>query len=445
MFNMPEATKDMLSELRLESNLLNAVIANRDGLVFSSYLKKDEAIYQFEIPEAIPSEGILQEDGNFIDFFFPVKDNSETGAAQRLGVICLRFDNQELTKVQRQFINTAISALAVGLLFSIILSSYLQRSISNPLKKLLLFMQRISYTNNYTLRVKDDGDDEIAELSLEFNKMLEQIEERDQSLEVAKGSLEGRVQSRTEELRKRTDELEASNKELEQFAYVASHDLQEPLRSIGGFTQLISRRYKGKLDEEADEYIQYITDGVDRMQMLIKDLLLFSRVGRTGEELKLARFDHILDKTLLDLQFAIAESETEIVRDELPSIVVDEKQIGYLFQNLISNAIKFRSERKPLINIKVEDLRNYWQFSIQDNGIGVEEEFKDRIFLIFQRLHAKDKYQGSGIGLAICKKIVELHGGKIWIESKPDVGSTFFFTIGKNMVAGEHLSPTENS
>ena len=230
-------------------------------------------------------------------------------------------------------------------------------------------------------------------------------------------------------LYERTESLERSNKELEQFAYVASHDLQEPLRMIASYTQLLAKRYKGKLDSDADEFISYAVDGANRMQMLINDLLDYSRVGTRGKEFAMTGFDAILGKTLRDLSKRVEESGAKVTIDPMPSLIVDSGQIGQLFQNLISNAIKFRGDTPPQIHISSAKNENKWIFSVSDNGIGIAPEYSTRIFEIFQRLHTKEEYSGSGIGLAICKKIVERHGGKIWIESEPAKGTTFYFTI----------------
>ena len=232
-----------------------------------------------------------------------------------------------------------------------------------------------------------------------------------------------------EELRERTESLEQSNKELEQFAYIASHDLQEPLRMVASYTQLLSKRYKGKLDSDADDFINYAVDGANRMQMLINDLLDYSRVGTRGKEFVITEFDTVMKKTLGNLKKAIEESDAKVTIDPLPSLMVDGGQIGQLFQNLISNAIKFRGNVPPQIHISSEKNENKWTFSVRDNGIGIDPEYSSRIFEIFQRLHSKEEYPGSGIGLAICKKIVERHGGNIWIESEPGKGTSFYFSI----------------
>ncbi|MCB0194104.1 MAG: PAS domain-containing protein [Anaerolineae bacterium] len=230
-------------------------------------------------------------------------------------------------------------------------------------------------------------------------------------------------------LRASAEELKRSNAELEQFAYVASHDLQEPLRMIAGYVQLIERRYKGQLDSDADEFIYYAVDGAKRMQRLIHDLLALSRIGR--KEQKLAQIDcnQLLEQVLINLQVAIEDNEATITRDILPTLNGDSTQLGQLLQNLIVNAIKFQSDSSPVIHISAKQQKTVWEFTVQDNGIGIPADQQDRIFMIFQRLHSRGEYPGTGIGLAICKKIVERHGGTIWVESQSGQGSTFHFTI----------------
>jgi len=236
-----------------------------------------------------------------------------------------------------------------------------------------------------------------------------------------------------ETLKKTMEDLTRSNKELEQFAYVASHDLQEPLRMVASYTQLLEKRYKDKLDKDADEFIDYTVDGANRMQRLINDLLNYSRVGTRGKPFEMIDCKSVLDQALTNLQMAIAESDAVVTHDALPTIFADESQMVQLFQNLIDNAIKFRSKKTPEIHIGIEEKKTEWTFSVTDNGIGIDPQYKDRIFVIFQHLHRKEEYTGTGIGLSLCKRIVERHGGKIWVESELGKGSTFYFTIPKKI------------
>jgi PAS domain S-box-containing protein len=239
-----------------------------------------------------------------------------------------------------------------------------------------------------------------------------------------------------EKLAALVEELRHSNIELEQFAYVASHDLQEPLRMVASYTQLLAKRYEGRLDAEADEFIAYAVDGANRMQKLINDLLTYSRVGTRGRELVSTDTQATFEAACANLRRAIEESGAEVVcLGELPTVIGDHTQLVQLFQNLISNAIKFseqEEEGEPRIRVEVGSERRgsgEWLFWVKDNGIGIEERYKERIFRIFQRLHGKEEYGGTGIGLAVCKKIVERHGGRIWVDSEVGEGSTFYFTL----------------
>jgi PAS domain S-box-containing protein len=225
-------------------------------------------------------------------------------------------------------------------------------------------------------------------------------------------------------------ELARSNAELEQFAYIASHDLQEPLRMISGFTQLLAKNYKDRLDKDADEFIAFIVDGAMRMQRIIEDLLAYSRVGTRGKPFEPTNLEDIFNHAVTNLKAAIEENKAVITHDSLPTVIADASQLVQLFQNLISNAIKFRKkEEPPRIHVSTNRKRDEWVFSVRDNGIGIASEFMDHLFQLFQRGHPAGEYPGTGIGLAICKRIVERHGGRIWAKSEPGKGSTFYFTI----------------
>jgi len=226
-----------------------------------------------------------------------------------------------------------------------------------------------------------------------------------------------------------TEELARSNAELEQFAYVVSHDLQEPLRMVASYVQLIEARYKDRLDSDAHDFIAFAVDGATRMKQMIADLLAYSRVGRQGKELVPVACEDALGQACADLQAVIAEAAAEVSHGPLPTVLGNAGQLTHLFQNLIGNAIKFRGQEPPRIHVSAALSEQEWVFSVRDNGIGVDPQFADRIFMVFQRLHRREDYPGTGIGLAIARKIVEHHRGRIWVESEPGKGATFHFTV----------------
>jgi len=235
--------------------------------------------------------------------------------------------------------------------------------------------------------------------------------------------------SAEETLRKTADQLEQSNRELEQFAYVASHDLKEPLRTISNFTTLLGERYRGRLDSDADDFIKFIMDGTSRMEQLIDDLLVYSRVSSTKGTMTRVQSQKILVRAIADLTMLIEKNRAKIVFDTLPEVTVNPVQMETLFRNLLSNAIKFHAGEPPLIHISAEHKDDRWVFSVRDNGISIPAGQEESIFDMFRRLHGRDRYEGTGMGLAICKKIVERHGGRIWVKPEPGKGSTFYFTL----------------
>lgn len=237
------------------------------------------------------------------------------------------------------------------------------------------------------------------------------------------------LKSAEESLQQRSIELERSNEALDQFASITSHDLQEPLRMVTSYVQLLEKNYRGQLDSSADKFIKFAVEGTVRMQSLIKDLLAFSRVGTVSIDFNPTDCEQIFEQTLQNLEISITESNAVITHDRLPVVHADESQLRQLFQNLLTNAIKFRGEAEPAIHVCADTTDDGWVFSFKDNGIGIEPKYFERIFSIFQRLHSKDKFPGTGIGLAICYKIVERHSGQIWLESEPGQGSTFYFSL----------------
>jgi light-regulated signal transduction histidine kinase (bacteriophytochrome) len=229
--------------------------------------------------------------------------------------------------------------------------------------------------------------------------------------------------------RQAEDELRRTTEDLQQFAYVASHDLQEPLRMVASYTQLLAQRYQGQLDERADKYIHYAVDGAKRMQHLLADLLTYSRVSSQGKPLVPVSADAVAKNVVTSLAEAIRVANASVSVGELPTVRADPSQLGQLLQLLLDNALKFRAEARPVVEISATPLNDRWQFAVKDNGIGIGSQQMDRIFQMFQRFHERGRYEGTGAGLAIAKRIVERHGGRIWLESAPQAGSTFFFTL----------------
>ncbi|MER7760962.1 CHASE3 domain-containing protein [Streptomyces sp. NPDC097619] len=315
-------------------------------------------------------------------------------------------------------IAVVIAALAV------LVSAALRRGITTPLEKLGSDARTIA-AGDFDHPISETGPADLRRLSGEIDSMRRRLV---------------RELAFTEEARFRLDaqaaDLQRSNAELEQFAYVASHDLQEPLRKVSSFTQLLQRRYGGQLDAKADQYIDYAVDGANRMQVLINDLLDFSRVGRVHHELKELDLEDVFEQSLGSLSVSAEEAEAVIEHDPLPALVADPTQMGMLWQNLLGNAIKFRRPgHTPRIRVGAERDGDLWRFTVTDNGIGIAPEYAEKVFVIFQRLHTKDAYAGSGIGLAMCKKIVEFHGGTIAVDpaygSDPDSepGTRIVFTL----------------
>ena len=282
----------------------------------------------------------------------------------------------------------------------------------------------------------DHGAGALARVQAEaaLRRLNEELERRTGELEAANANLRQEIVQRQvaeQTLLRTAEELKRSNLDLEQFAYVASHDLQEPLRAVGGYVRLLEHRFPEKVDAKTREYIEGAAEGAVRMEQLITDLLTLSRVSTGGRAFAPADLGAPLNAALRNLQFTIRAANATVTNDPLPTLPVDESQMVQLFQNLIGNALKFRGEHPPQIHVGARAEDGRWVIWVRDNGIGMEAQYFERIFQVFQRLHTRTKYPGTGIGLAVCKKIIERHGGKIWVESQPGQGSTFFFSLPK--------------
>jgi len=361
----------------------------------------------------------------------PVYRNADQYAAS----VVVGFDADVIPGKARRML---LFDLGVGLLFfvvgSVVLLAALSVFVTSPLSRLVRAIEGLrAGSADATRRVAIDSQDEIGQLAAAFNELMAELERTT----VSKRHLEQEVAERKRAqavLDERSLELARSNAELEQMAYVASHDLQEPLRMVTSYMQLIEQRYQHRLDADAHEFIGYAVDGAKRMQALISDLLTFSRAGHAKPFVPID-CAQVLDSVVRDLQLSIAESGAQITCSTMPTVVGDATQLSQVFQNLLANAIKFRGAAPPAIDVRCEATDHAWRFSVSDNGIGIAPEYYERIFVLFQRLHGWRNYPGTGIGLAICKKIIERHGGDISVRSAPGQGSTFTFTIPR---AAEH-------
>lgn len=422
VYDRREEAGEILSSLHADSQIVSAIIYDGYGQPFASY-SRDGA--EPEFPARPPEDGSHFE-GERLSIAVPI---IEERAGERVGTFYLSADFRRIYERMQLYAIVLVSALAGALCLAFLLSHYFQSALLRPIHRLAAASRKVSQQKDYSPRVKSASTDEVGFLVDAFNQMLDEIQQQDAALRGAKDELEENVRQRTRELEQRTRELERSNAELEQFAYVASHDLQEPLRMVASYTQLLQRRYRDKLDQDAIEFMDFAIDGARRMQDLISDLLEYSRVGTRGDRFAQVSTAKILDEVQANLRKLVEETGTEIKAGDLPDIVADERQMVQLFQNLLSNAIKFRGTESPRIFVGAEKTEGEWLFQVQDNGIGIEEEYRERIFVVFQRLHGYSETSGTGIGLAVCKKIVDRHRGRIWVESEPAKGSTFCFTI----------------
>ncbi len=422
-FNDSATATEYLAALQAKPTIIAGAFYDEEGKIFATYSKDG-------LPRAFPKAemaGHRIEHGDIV-LFQTIMQNE-----QAIGSVYLRAPLAQLPRLidyAQIILLVALASLGIGVWFS----NRLQRIISTPILDISAVAKSVIDKKDYSLRARQQGSDEIGALTAAFNEMLDHIEDREARLLAINQSLKSEIDERRQAqdaLKRNMRELARSNAELEQFAYVSSHDLQEPLRMVASYTQLLEKRYKDKFDDKGLTFLHYIVDGAKRMQELIDDLLMFSRVGTRGKELVPVAVQGPLETALLNLKPAIRESGAEIRLDPLPQVMGDAVQLTQLFQNLLSNAIKFNSGKNVQIDIKVTTENDFWLFAVKDNGIGINHEHFERIFIIFQRLHGRSDYPGSGIGLAICKKIIERHGGRIWVESEEGQGTSFYFTLRK--------------
>ena len=433
-FDDAQAASDTLAALRTRPFFVSACLYRADGSTFAEYARPGA------LPEC-PSPPVGEE------LYFSRAEASVFEPVildgRRIGMIFLRRDLTDYFERRVIFATVVFALLVMSGLIAFLLSGRLRGLISRPVSALAGMAKEVSATRDYALRAARQSGDEIGQLVDAFNEMLSNIEERDRELRQARDELEQRVAERTSELqrelaeRRRAEQqlhealadLRRSNADLQQFAYVASHDLQEPLRMVTSYVQLLAEEYRGKLDADADEFIHFAVEGALRMKQLITDLLTYSRVGTHGSQFASTSPEEVLQDAIANLEISLRESGAAVTHDPLPAVLADRSQLLQVFQNLISNGLKFRGAEAPRIHVSARREGPDWLFSVADNGIGIASEHAERIFIIFQRLHTRLEYPGTGIGLAICKKVIERHGGRIWVESEPGRGSIFCFTL----------------
>jgi signal transduction histidine kinase len=407
-FDDVEAADQILANLRNRNNIVAARIFKND-LPFASYLREDAS--PTVLPMVPEKEKRTQKDGK-LEVFQKIRFR-----ADNIGVLYMQSDLQRVYYRLRRYVGIVL--LVMGLLVPLVfvISRKFQKVITEPIQKLAGVAHEVAFANNYSVRAEPQGDDEVGRLTRTFNYMLDTIQETNSRL----------VES-NQKLVEQAEALWRSNKELEQFAYISSHDLQEPLRKIITYSQLLEMQFKNALAEEGAQFISNIVVSASRMQTLIKDLLAYSRLSKQEVKAGPVDLNLIVRNVLNDMETSIQESGATVKMDALPTVQSNPSQMHQLFQNLLGNAIKFHGAKPPVVRISAEKKGDRWIFGVHDNGIGIDPRYKDQIFKVFQRLHGKDSYPGTGIGLAICKKIVEQAGGEIWVDSEINQGSNFFFT-----------------
>ncbi|MDN3511053.1 MAG: ATP-binding protein [Candidatus Jettenia sp.] len=394
-------------------------LVRRDKIMVTESRFIDDASFK-QIVDVEPVRRILDRNEEMIGIYQDYMNVSVVGISRSMpkyGLILLaETHTTEAFAPLRALSITTITLLVVGTVLVTLVGISFATLTSEPIKNLTEAAKKIS-DGSFGYKVRIQRRDEIGILADSFNTM---------SRELAK--FIAKMKRSEKELLRHSTELKRSNEELQHFAYVASHDLQEPLRMISSYLQLIERRYRNKLDTDAEEFITYAVDGANRLQTMINGLLEYSRVDSRGKSFELIDCETLFERALLNLEVTIKENNTTITHDTLPTVMADSSQLLQVFQNLISNAIKFHGTESPRIHISARRNENEWIFSVHDNGIGIEQEYTKQLFNIFKRLHGRE-YPGIGLGLSICKKIINRHNGRIWLESEPGKGSTFYFTI----------------
>jgi signal transduction histidine kinase len=420
----PVAGADTLRSLSARKPIVAAALYDRQDKLFARYQQGPEVRF----PDRPGSKNPIFVDGGLI-VFHPV-----TLKGERIGTVYLRSDLSQLTtRIKVQTIAVGAVFLVSGLA-AVFLSSGLQRFVSAPILDLSETAKSVTERQDYSLRAEKRGDDELGQLVDAFNQMLGQIQQRDSALQQAKEELELRVEDRTRELARRNEELHQSNKELDDFAYIASHDLKEPLRGIHNFSNFLLEDYSDKLDDDGRSKLETLMRLTRRMETLIDSLLQFSRLGRVDLAMDQVDLNAIVGEVLDSLAITLQEEKVEVrVPRRLPKVRADRVRVGEIFANLVVNAVRYNDKPQKWIEIGVQKgspAGGAPVFYVRDNGIGIPEKHFDSVFRIFKRLHGREKFGGgTGAGLTIVKKIVERHHGRIWLESSPGEGTTFYFTL----------------
>lgn len=407
-FADPVSANQILSSLRVYPSVDSACIYDINGKVFSSFvlhLLKENSNNNSAVCPSLPKT-LPKFEWKYLKLFADI-----TSERKKIGTLYLEYNLRPLYESMSRvlFFNLVITACAF--LLSYFISSYLQQLILEPVRSLANITRKFARTHDYSLRARKYAGDELGELVDDFNMMVEELEKHEARF------------------KKVIEELSDTNVELERFAYICSHDLQEPLRMVSNYTQLLAKQYQDVLSGDALEYMEFIIDGAVRMRELINDILSYSRIGYAPGPIASVNIQEVVDNVLKNLALVIKEKNALITSDPLPVILGYGVLIMQIFQNLLSNALKFSKNKQAKVHIGVRRITGAWEFSVQDNGIGISPQYHEKIFEIFKRLNRREEYEGTGIGLSICKKAVEYHGGHIWISSVLGQGCTFFFTI----------------
>ena len=431
----PSGAQEVVEQLAVEKSIRFAALYNTKGTEIARYQSARLGEMTPTPPESLGPA--FTKDG-YLDVIDEVKLKDEV-----VGRIYLRITLDVLnTEIQRK-ISIVATVFAFALLFAVLLSFVLQRFIAQPILDLADVATQVSNDHDYSLRANKCGDDELGILCDGFNAMLSEIQQRDTELRIHRFRLEETVEKRTWMLRARTEELTRSNTELEQFAFIASHDLQEPLRKVQAFGDMLANQFRAVLGDEGRDYLQRMQGAAKRMQGLINDLLNYSRITTKAQPFEPVDLSDVARLVLSDLEARIQETGGRVDLGPLPTLEAEPTQMRQLLQNLIGNALKYRRKTEPpVVTVRSRVLEpgdaallshgepvQFFEITVEDNGIGFDPKYVDRIFAPFERLHGRSEYEGTGMGLAICRKIVERHGGTITARSVPDQGSTFIVTI----------------